>query len=726
MDISIPQLQRFLFGHHFYSGIRRAAGALLPVLVLGLGFNLFAEGLVASFGALCIAFIDQPGPHQNRLGEMLRGALLSSLAVIITGLASANIWAESIAVVAQCFGFSLLSVYGKKGTLIGFACLLLMTVTLHSPLSHHEVWTHTLLSLGGALFYAIFSYFTSRLMSIREKEQALAIALFATADYLISRGNMYSTEQELDANHRQLIRRQADMIDKHQGARDMVLRGLANLNGTGDPRRIMLWNLFIEMLAIVDTMVATQADYALLHSKLAGKDILLFMHDALFKMALDLDRIALAVVRNKAARNKNSVKAELRAIEFEVKTMQQNGFSVREPDAYSVCLQILKRLRHNANLIERMYVYTRSSEDMKALESATINDSLSAFLSTQKFNPRQITSNLHLASPFCRYALRVALGSIIALTIAHLIPGLAPQGYWILLTVIIIMRPGFALTKQRNSGRLGGTIIGCGMSLAAVYFVESHQILAGIMVIALIIGCSLILVNLLAAAAFNTLAMLIAFFLLNPADTSIIGFRAIDTLIGCAIAYGCSYFLPWWEAQFMPALSRNVIAANQQYLSRSLALVALKQGAEQGTTTASLAQADLEWRLARKSLHVALSNFAQAFYRMMAEPKSHQHGVSFYNGLMIQCHMLASQTTSLMTILTALGSTPESVKTHVDKLLQTLKKEQHEVVGLTSPPVFAPAGLSDLNYPLNQIHKSILAIVRFRASLAEAGVSAVK
>jgi uncharacterized membrane protein YccC len=717
MDISIPQLQRFIFGHHFYSGIRRAAGALLPVLVLGLGFNLFAEGLVASFGALCIAFIDQPGPHHNRLGEMLRGAFLSSLAVIITGLASNNIWAESAAVVLQCFGFSLLSVYGKKGTLIGFACLLLMTVTLHSPLSHHEVWTHTLISLSGALFYAIFSYFTSRLMSIREKEQALAIALFATADYLTSRGNMYSADSELDSNYRHLITRQADMIEKHQGARDMVLRGLSNLNDKGDRRRIMLWNLFIEMLAIVDTMVATQADYALLQSKLGGKDILLFMHDALFKMALDLDRIALAVARNRIARSKNSVKAELRAIEFDVKAMQQNGFAVREPDAYSVCLQILKRLRHNANLIERMYVYTRSAEDLKPLDSASINDSLSAFLSTQKFNPRQLTSNLHLGSPFCRYALRVALGSIIALAAANLIPGLMPQGYWILLTVIIIMRPGFALTKQRNGFRLSGTIIGCSLALAAVYFIESHQILAGVMVLALIIGCSLILVNFMAAAAFNTLAMLIAFFLLNPADTSIIGMRAIDTIIGCCIAYVCSYFLPWWEAQFMPALGRAVVAANEQYLIRSLALVDLRQKVMAGGVDESLQKADFDWRLARKNLHVALSNFAQAFYRMMAEPKSQQRGVAIYNGLMIQCHMLASQTTSLMTILSSHESTPESVKLHVSKLLESLKSGDNDQGGLPSPPIFAPTGLSDLNYPLNQIHKSILAIVRFRANL---------
>ena len=237
------------------------------------------------------------------------------------------------------------------------------------------------------------------------------------------------------------------------------------------------------------------------------------------------------------------------------------------------------------------------------------------------------------------------------------------------------------------------------------------------MVLALIIGCSLIIVNFLAAAAFNTLAMLIAFFLLNPADTSIIGMRAIDTIIGCCIAYVCSYFLPWWESQFMPALSRTVIAANEQYLIRSLALVDLRQKIVAGSFGEPLEKADLDWRLARKNLHVALSNFAQAFYRMMAEPKSHQRGVATYNGLMIQCHMLASQTTSLMTILSSLESTPESVKLHINKLLERLKSAENDHGGVASPPIFAPTGLSDLNYPLNQIHKSILAIVRFRANL---------
>jgi hypothetical protein len=45
--------------------------------------------------------------------------------------------------------------------------------------------------------------------------------------------------------------------------------------------------------------------------------------------------------------------------------------------------------------------------------------------------------------------LRVTLAAGIALALSALIPALARQGYWILLTVLIIMKPGFALTRPR-------------------------------------------------------------------------------------------------------------------------------------------------------------------------------------------------------------------------------------------------------------------------------------
>jgi hypothetical protein len=79
------------------------------------------------------------------------------------------------------------------------------------------------------------------------------------------------------------------MTDKHQAARDMVLRGLATKQAQADASRVMLWNLFVEMIAILDLLVATRTDYAFLRQKLNGSDALLFMRDALHKMAGDLE-----------------------------------------------------------------------------------------------------------------------------------------------------------------------------------------------------------------------------------------------------------------------------------------------------------------------------------------------------------------------------------------------------------------------------------------------------
>jgi uncharacterized membrane protein YccC len=133
MDLRIASIRRFLYSHYFFGGVRQGVGMLLPVLVLGGLFGNYTTGLVATFGAQCLAIIDQPGgPQRHRTNEMLGGAALGTLTVIITGLASSHpvlIW---LAVIAQCFVYSMFTVFGKRGGLIGFAGLLLMTLTTHS------------------------------------------------------------------------------------------------------------------------------------------------------------------------------------------------------------------------------------------------------------------------------------------------------------------------------------------------------------------------------------------------------------------------------------------------------------------------------------------------------------------------------------------------------------------------------------------------------------------
>ncbi len=707
MDLSISQVRRYLYSHHLYSGLRRAAGTLLPILVIGGLFGLYQEGLVATFGALCVAFIDQPGPHEHRAREMLGGALLGAVTVAITGLASSHpvlIW---FAVIGQCFFFSMLSVYGKKGGQIGFACLLLMTVTMHSPLSATEVWWHTLNSLAGGLFYTIFSYWVSRLMLMREKEQALSIALFATSDYIARRADMYNLDSDLDDAYRALITCQSDMIEKHQAARDMVLRGLTTQSTQQDLRRIMLWNLFVEMIAILDTLVATRTDYALLRKSLEDSDALLFMRDALHKMSQEIERIALAVARHRPVRRRSSVKAELHALEYEVQRMQENGLPTREPDVYRLCVEILRRLRVNARIVDRMAEYTRASPATKPIDSVDINNSLSQFLSRDQFRFGMLTSNLRLDSPICRYALRITLAAGIAMLLSTQIPVLSRQGFWILLTVLIIMKPGFALTRQRNGFRLAGTLLGCALAFALLYSVQDQTLLFVLMVLITIVGASMIQFNYMAASTLNTLAILLAFHFIDPGATTIIADRALDTFVGSVICFACGYFLPWWESQFMPSLARAAVMANKSYLQSGLHYLETRSVAGRDPHNPVVGEADLNWRLARKNVHIAFSNFASAFYRMMLEPTSRQKHVAEFNNLLIQSHMLASQIAAVMTTLLSMQQPPASVIHHLAGLLATLGANNEKAKIEPLPQEILEHKYPELTYPMKQLQRSV-------------------
>ncbi|AZS78084.1 FUSC family protein [Achromobacter spanius] len=747
MDLRIASIRRFLYSHYFFGGVRQGVGMLLPVLVLGGLFGNYTTGLVATFGAQCLAIIDQPGgPQRHRTNEMLGGAALGTVTVIITGLASTNpilIW---LVVIAQCFVYSMFTVFGKRGGLIGFAGLLLMTLTMHSPLQPHEVFAHAVATLGGALFYVVFSLGFSRLFWLREEQQAMSVALFATADYVAARAAFYDETADLDEAYRTLIQRQSVMTEKHQAARDMVLRALPRGKGVGDRQRVMIWNMFVDMLQLLDTLVATHTDYAALRRTLAGNDCLMFMRDALVKMSLELNRIALDVSRGRQVQYRSSAKAELRAIEYEIEQLKQQGLGEREPEMLALIIQVLRRLRNSARIVDRLADHTAASPDAKPTDVLRINKSLTRFISRQEFRFGLLTSNLRLDSPHFRYALRVTAAAAIAMTLASrwLSPEFSAHNYWIMLTIVIIMKPGFALTRQRNGWRLGGTLIGCICALLLFNLTDSPEILFAVLLGACIMGNSLVQLNYMASAIFNTLFVVLVFHFVSPGTVSmaVIGERAIDTLLGCALALICSYILPWWEARYLKPLAAAATRANREYLLAGLRYVEAMQtnaglattagtntattAAANATTSATTAadtpaviDADLAWRLARKNVHIAFSNFAEAFYRMMSEPKSHQLSVPELNNLLIQNHVLASQITAAIPILAALPKTPEAVQLALNGMVDLLDEKRPQIA-TTLPTQFDTAGeQAALAYPLKQMLKAAHMIRQELQALAD-------
>ncbi|NYT62127.1 FUSC family protein [Alcaligenaceae bacterium] len=720
MASRIPQLQRFFYSHYFFGGLRQAIGVMLPALLLVGVFQLYSVGMIAAIGAACVAIIDQPGgPRRYGTNGMLGAILLGSITAAITGMASSHSVLIWLAVPALCFVFSMFTVFGKQGGLLGFACLLIMTLTMRTPLAPHEVMMHTLYSFLGGVFYFIYSFLVHRVLWHREEQQVLSVALFATADYIFARSQFYDVNADLEASYRKLIHAQSTMTEAQQAARDTVLRELPRGHKRGDRLRAEALNVFIDMVALLDSLLATHTDYATLRRSVPDGDVLIFARDALYKLGVNLSYIALNIARNRSVKERNSVKAELRAIEYELQKYRQDGLAEKEPEVYALLVQVLRRLRNATRLVDRMAEHTRSTSDA-VLVDMRLEKALDRFLSRRAWRIGMLTSNLRLDSSHFRYAARVTAASLVAMSIttviAHtslseVLPGSTMHGYWIILTLLVIMKPGFALTRQRNGWRLAGTLIGCAIALVLFNVTHSPNIYLIVLVAASVLGYSLIQLNYMIAAVFNTVFVLLVFHFLSPATNIAIGERLIDTFIGCGIALMCSYILPWWEHNYMGSLASAVKKANRELLNTGLHYAALTRelagardagASHNATLDADQHEAEMRWRLARKNVYVAFSNYTSAFYRMMDEPIKRQKNVPELNNLMIQYHVLASQISAAIPILASLQTVPEGIQKSLDAVGAYLDDRD------ANPPlsIETEGELATLAYPLRQMVKA--------------------
>ena len=743
------EIKKFLYSQYFYGGLRIAVGvSLLAVICLFL-FHDQELGFTIATGALGACVVDMPGPLKYKHNEMLACSVIGFLSALATGLATVNPVALWCTVVPLTFLLSLIVVYGNRWPQISFATLFMMIVTLEDHFTPLQALVNAAWILAGGLWYTYWSTFVSRWQLYRIEQQALAESVFACADYLLARSDFFDLDNDLDECYRNLVAKQIAAVERQEAARDIVLRNLPKLKaGKLEPRRTMLFNLFINTVDLHELFVGAHTDYPMVRNTFGGSDMLTFYRDLVRKAAADLEEIGLAVLQNQPPRSRINVKAELRAIEFELELMRKHDMPTKNPEAYSAVSATFRRLWSGTRLIDKMRK-SLSSEVRTTETELRLDQALSRFVSSRRVPFGQIFSNLTMASPSFRHALRVTIAVAISFWLGRLLP--LTNAYWIVMTTVIILKPGYSLTKQRNGQRIVGTLIGCTASIALMVFVKEPHILLVIMFASMVMSYSLLLFNYAASVVFTSSYVLLMFHLLAPGSMRIIGERVIDTAIGCAIAIAASHLFPYWEYRLMGKLVNSMIAATRQYLEASwwwsakpvaLATAVVTEAGARApaaamadpagtfgaagfgaaglgagqlaslgangsgatatppapatatptapTPAASAAAVALErdyrYRLARKNVHVAFANLGQAFQRMMLEPKAAQKFVPELNDLLVRSHVLASQITAAAPLLRT-SAQHESVSPQpLQRVLGVVRDTLTQAEAGTAPP----------------------------------------
>lgn len=688
MYISTGKFNRLISGPHLFFALRQGIGVLLPIIFLIGVLNEYHFGFAFSAGALAIAIIDQPGGTKRfRIKEMLFGLIAGNLAVLITGLTRpfpSIIW---LVIAAQVFLFSMLSVFGKRGGIVGFACLLMMLLSLSLDVQGTDIFFYSLITLAGSTYYFLFSITISHLFRLHEERLTLASAVYATADYMKARSRFYDINNDLDTCFRKLLPYMVTMTDAHQAARDNVLRNLPEDHKDHQRQRIVLWNVFIEMIALLDTMVATQTDYEVLRQRFQNHDIMLFMRDTLIKLSRTLQRCALKLANNSSVNYRNSVKAELRAIEYELERLKADGLAKEEPEVYALIVQVLRRLRNAARYVDIIADNLRDGE-VKALDNMRRDKSLLQFRTHQSLRLQPILDNLHMGSAIFRYALRVTLAITIVQVITNgiillypdnaLISKLIEHSHWVTITILLTMRPGFALTRQRTMMRLQGTVIGCLLTLGLFSISNNPIFLTVMMLISMILGQALIVNHFRSGSMLVTMYVLIGFHFISPDIFTIIGERALDTIIASIIAFACSFAFPWWEENQITRLAERTIQASQQYLQKELAFInsVLNKGMGGENYSADTFAHNplyIDLQLARRDIHNSYAAFADSYARMLSEPKSHHINIASLNRLVMSLNTMSSQINSLGPLLLSLEKLDEDLVQQFDYILALLQ-----------------------------------------------------
>jgi uncharacterized membrane protein YccC len=630
MDI-IKEYKSFINSYYLGEGLRITTGAVLPALVLNY-FGYLSIGILVSLGAVCVSVSDSPGPIHHRRNGMQVCTALIFVVCLITGYAAPYPILLGGWVALACFIFSMIGVFGGRVISIGIAALLVMVLNINKPGHGWNVLINAAYIAGGGIWYMVLSLVLYHVRPYKLIQQALGDCILSTADYLRIRAKFYDDKPGYDDVYRELMEQQVQVQHKQDLLRELLYksRTIAK-DSTVTSRTLMM--LFIDTVDLFEKAATSFYPYNDLHRFFDDTDILQQYKDCVLSVADALDDTGIAVSSGKASASPDALQAKLSSLQQYFLIFRNKHLNAENLEALITLRKILQAIEDMVARINTLHNQTRY--DKKRAREFQPSGDHDKFITHTDINWKLLRDNLSIHADTFRHSLRVS----IAATAGYILSYLLNLGHsnWILLTIIVILKPAYSLTKKRNYERVLGTVAGAIAGLIVLYFIQDNTVLFVIMMVLMTGTYSFIRTNYLLAVIFMTPYILLLFHLLDSGHfKTIIADRVIDTAIGSAIAFIANFFLlPAWEhGQIKKYQAATIAAVIDYYTSVS-------------QTFTGVLVSDTQFRLHRKQAFVALANLSDAFARLLAEPKNKQKNARQVHQFVVLAHMLTSHIATL-------------------------------------------------------------------------------
>ena len=626
----IKQYKSFINSHYFNGAIRITVGITLPAILLSLFHNLGA-GIMLSIGAMCVGNTDAPGPIHHRRNGMVACVLIIFLVTLFIGLASWSAVLTGSLVFIFCFIFSFMSVYGARATSIGLNALLVMVLSIdrqHPPL---ESLINAAYVLAGGVWYTVLSLALYSFRPYKLVQQALGDCIQATAGYLRIKADFYSPDVEYDKAYRELLESQVDIHTKQDLVRELLFKSRNIVQESTHVGRVLMM-IFLDIIDLFERIITSQQDYRLLHESFDNTGLMLECRKLILDVAAGLDDVGIAIMSGKASVEDTGLTARIRQARIDL-----NRFRDDHPGKEVAIIglnNILDSIEDLADRLHTLHGYT--TYDRKLGKNFKAEVDVDEFVAHTEVDRKIIFENLSLRSNIFRHSLRVSIATVVGYIIASVLP-YGHHEYWILLTIVVILKPAYSLSKRRNFERLAGTLCGALVGLVLLFFIRDTRVLFVLMILFMIGTYVFIRTNYLIAVIFMTPYVLLLFHLLYPTNFRVIlSDRVIDTVIGSVISFLANLLIiPSWEHERITDFMTGALQANIDYFRDvSAAFVGRPATVHQ-------------YKLSRKKAFVALANLSDALSRMLSEPRSQQKSITEMHQFVVANHMLTSHIATL-------------------------------------------------------------------------------
>lgn len=600
--------------NQFYTALKITFTAMLSFLFF---YNLsdFAAAFTVTLGAMLCAPIDISSNFKHKIiGLLMVSFLIPAISFILT-FTYGYFPVFSVLFCLLIFFSAFISLYGHRANLLSFT--LLLTISL--SFIHHDQPENLLLNcfylLAGGLIYTSVSVLFYLIKPTRYINLEVAECIDITADYLKLRSQLWDKAADRKKINHQLLEKQVRINELHENIREYLVYNKARtINSNNNRKLLVALTSLVEILEIAMANVFNHEEFFefFKHDETALKEYQLLATN----FSNTLKKLAAAIKTNKKYHSSYSLTNELKhlkqSVDAYVASQHVSSYDERVVYTNNLLFYANKQVEKIKGL-ERIYKERVNADELRGKYR-----DLEKFFTPEHYRLKTIAEHLNFQSAIFRYSLRITLAMFVGYLIGKIFD--FENEYWILLTIVVIMRPGYGLTKQRTKHRIIGTIIGGILGILTLIITDNNVILSILTIVSMLLSYWLSNSDYKLGVTFTTYYVIMIYGILNGTAESQLVYRILDTGVGALLAFLATMFIwPTWELHSVNKHSESSLKAIRDYLSEVKHYYIRK-----GDPTTS-------YKLARKNAFIEVGNLMTSFQRMIQEPKRKQlHRAELY------------------------------------------------------------------------------------------------